>query len=133
MHKLVKICFITVPPPELLVPPENITAAVYTNITFSCTGRGFGEVEVVWTRPLSKVTVTAVHTTVRNDEQIISTLMIPYVVDIYSGQYCCVFKNRAGSSLKRCANLFVQGEYHLVLVHIQNFRNCIYKLNLCLS
>ena len=125
MRKLVKMCFITVPPPELLVPPENITAAVYTNITFSCTGRGFGDVEVVWTRPLSKVTVTAVHTTERNDEQIIDRLMIPHVVDIYSGQYCCAFENRAGSSLKRCANLFVQGEYHLIPKNFTNVKSCI--------
>ena len=98
----------------MLVPPENLTAAVYTKITFSCTGRGFGNVRVVWTRPPSKVTDTAIYTANRYDEHIIGTLTIPHVVDIYSGQYCCVIENHAGSSPRRCANLYVQGIYHIL-------------------
>ena len=104
-----KLRIITVPPLEMLIPPENITAAVYTEITFSCTGRGFGDVRVVWTMPPSKVTDTAVYTTNRYDDYIIGTLTIPHVVDIYSGQYCCVIENDEGPSPRRCANLYVQG------------------------
>ena len=107
-----KLCIvIIVPPPEMLVPPQNITAAVYTKITFSCTGRAYGDIKVVWTRPPSKVTETAVYTTNRYDSHVISTLTIPHVVDIYSGQYCCTIENSAGSSPRRCANLYVQGMY----------------------
>ena len=113
--------FNTVPPPEMLIPPENITAAVYTKVTFSCTGRGFGNVRVVWTRPPSKVTDTAVYTTNRYDDHVIGTLTIPHVVDIYSGQYCCVIENHAGPSPRRCANLYVQGTY-------ASFKYCTYVI-----
>ena len=101
----------TVPPPEMLVPPKNITAAVYTEITFSCTGRGYGDVKVVWTRPPSKVTDTAVYATDRYDEYVVSTLTIPHVVNIYSGKYCCTIENHAGFSPRRCADLNVKGMY----------------------
>ena len=109
----------TVPPPEMLEPPKNITAAIYTEITFSCTGRGYGDINVVWTRPPSKVTDTAVYAINRYDEYVVGTLTIPHVVNIYSGQYCCAIKNHAGSSPRRCADLNVKGTYiHMyILLH----------------
>lgn len=111
MYVACVVCHIAVPPPEMLIPPDNITAAVYTKITFSCAGRGYGAVKVVWTRPPSKVTDTAVYITERYDDYIVSTLTIPHIVDIYSGRYCCAIENHAGSSPRRCANLNVEGSY----------------------
>jgi len=92
-----------------LIPPKNITAAVYTSITFSCTGKGFGGVKVVWTKPLSKVTSTAVYTSRKNDDHITSTLTISRLVDIYSGKYCCAVENDAGTSELGCAYLHIEG------------------------
>ena len=85
----------------------NITASFYTSITFSCTGRGFGEVKVLWTKPPSKVTVTAIYTTKVYDDHVISTLSLTNVVGIYSGSYCCAIVNHVGSSPVICAKLSV--------------------------
>ena len=97
----------SVPPPELLIPPENITVSAYSEVTLSCTGRGFGDVKVVWTKPPSKVTTTALYATERYDDKIISILTIPHVVEIYSGTYCCAVVNHVGSSDVQCASLQV--------------------------
>ena len=86
-----------VPPPELLIPPENVTVLAYTEVTLSCTGRGFGDVKVVWTKPPSKVTTTAVYTTEQYDDKVVSTLTIPHAVEIYSGTYCCAVINQVSS------------------------------------
>ena len=93
------------------MPPENITASVYTSVTFSCTGRGFGDVKVVWTKPPSKVTTTAVYTSKRNDDHIVSTLTLSHLVAIYSGRYCCAVENHVGSSELGCAYLHIEGSY----------------------
>ncbi|XP_065894569.1 hemicentin-1-like [Dysidea avara] len=98
---------INVPPPELLIPPENITVSAYSEVTLSCTGRGFGNVKVAWTKPPSKVTTTALYATERYDDKIVSTLTIPHVVEIYSGTYCCAVVNHVGSSDVQCASLQV--------------------------
>ena len=97
----------TVPPPEITIPPDNITTTPYTNITFSCTGMGFGEVKVIWTKPPSKVTAAAVYTADRYDDHVISTLTLNHVVGIYSGSYCCAIVNHVGSSAIECADLKV--------------------------
>lgn len=94
------------------MPPENISTAIYTDITFSCTGRGFGEVTVIWTKPPSKVSATAVYTTNRYDDHVISTLTLNHVVGIYSGTYCCAIINHIGSSPIKCAQLSISSKLH---------------------
>ena len=79
----------------------------YSNVTFACTGRGFGEIKVIWTKPPSKVTTTAVYTFNRYDDHVISTITLNHVVGIYSGHYCCKIINHVGSSPTRCAQLTV--------------------------
>ena len=121
----------------MLIPPKNITAAVYTEITFSCTGRGYGDIKVVWTRPPSKVTDTAVYTTNRYDEYVVSTLTIPHVVNIYAGQYCCTIENDAGSSPRRCADLYIKGTYILLqccIIYMANQKlyRCKY-IHICIN
>ena len=96
-----------VPPPEITIPPQDISTTTYTNVTFSCTGRGFGEIKVIWTKPPSKVTATAVYSFHRYDDHVISTLTLNNVVGIYSGRYCCAIINHVESSPIRCAQLTV--------------------------
>ena len=105
------VFYFTVPPPEITIPPQNISTTTYTNITFSCTGRGFGEIKVIWTKPPSKVTATAVYTFNRYDDHVISTLTLNHVVGIYSGRYCCAITNHVGSSPIRCAQLIVTSKF----------------------
>jgi len=102
---------IVVPPPELLIPPENMTVSAYTEVTLACTGRGFGDVKVIWTKPPSKVTATALYATERYDDSIVSTLTIPRAVEIYSGTYCCAVVNDVGSSDVQCASLQVKSQF----------------------
>ena len=68
---------------------------------------GFGEVKVIWTKPPSKLTTTAVYKTDRYDDHVISTLTLSHVVGIYSGSYCCAIVNHVGSSTIKCAHLKV--------------------------
>jgi len=119
--------FLVVPPPKMVIAPQNITAAVYRSITFSFTGRGFGNVKVVWTKPPSKVTLTAVYASERNDNHITSTLTISHLVDIYSGMYCCAVKNHVGSSELGCAYLHIEGSYYLQLCCIS-----VYQISMCI-
>ena len=93
------------------MPPQNISATPYSNITFSCTGRGFGEIRVIWTKPPSKVTKSAEYTFNRYDDYVISTLTLNYVVGIYSGSYCCAIVNHIGSSPVECAHLKVTSKF----------------------
>ena len=93
------------------MPPQNITASAYTTITFSCTGRGFGDVKVIWTKPPSKVTSTAIYTSDRYDDHITSTITLTHLVDIYAGRYCCAIENHVGSSELGCAYLHIEGAY----------------------
>jgi len=104
--------FHSVPPPELLIPPENITVSAYSKVKLYCTGRGFGDVTVVWTKPPSKVTTTAQFYTERFDDRIVSTLTIPHAVEIYSGNYCCSIVNHVGSSDVQCASVQVNSKYY---------------------
>ena len=108
--------YFTVPPPEITIPPQNISTTPYTNITFSCTGRGFGEVKVIWTKPPSRVTATAVYTFNRYDDHVISTLTLNNVVGIYSGSYCCAIVNHVGSSAIECAPLKVTSKFSFISV-----------------
>ena len=101
------------PPPEITIPPENITTTTYTSITFSCTGRGYGEVKMIWTKPPSKISTTAVYTSNRYDDHVISTLTLKDVVGIYSGSYCCAIINHVGSSTIECAQLKVTSKFCL--------------------
>ena len=103
--------YFTVPQPEIAVPPQNISTATYTNVTFSCTGRGFGEIKVIWTKPPSKVTKTAIYTFNRFDDYVISTLTLNHVVGIYAGRYCCAIINHSGSSPIRCAQLTITSKF----------------------
>ena len=105
------LLYIAVPPPEITIPPENITTTTYTSITFSCSGRGYGEVTVIWTKPPSKVSTTATYTFNRYDDHVISTLTLNYVVGIYSGSYCCAIVNHVGSSPVECAHLKVTSKF----------------------
>ena len=116
MFYLLCVHFCLVPPPELLIPPENITASAYSEMALSCTGRGFGDVKVVWTKPPSKMTTTAQYSTERYDDRIVSTLTIPHAVEIYSGTYCCAVVNHVGSSDVQCASLQVNSK----LIHTCN-------------
>jgi len=100
----------SVPPPELLIPPKNISVSAYSEVILSCTGRGFGNVKAVWTKPPSKVTTTALYATERYDDSIVSTLTIPHAVEIYSGTYCCAVVNHVGSSDVQCADLQVNSK-----------------------
>jgi len=86
-----------------------MTVSAYSEVILSCTGRGFGNVKVVWTKPPSKVTTTALYATERYDDSIVSTLTIPHAVEIYSGTYCCALVNHVGSSDVQCADLKVKG------------------------
>jgi len=101
-----------VPPPELLISPENISMSAYSEVKLSCTGRGFGDVKVVWTRPPSKLTTTAQYATERYDDRIVSTLTIPHALEIYSGSYCCAIVNHVGSSDVQCASLQVKSNLY---------------------
>ena len=94
-----------------MIPPENVTVLAYTEVTLSCTGRGFGDVKVVWTKPPSKVTTTALYTTERYDDRVVNTLTIPHAVEIYSGTYCCAVINHVGSSDVQCAILQVKSQF----------------------
>ena len=62
---------------------------------------------MIWTKPPSKVTATAVYTFNRYDDHVISTLTLNHVVGIYSGHYCCEIINHVGSPPIRCAQLTV--------------------------
>jgi len=110
LHNGILYHLILVPPPELLIPPENITTSAYSEVILSCTGRGFGDVKVVWMKPPSKVTTTALYSAERYDDSIVSTLTIPRAVEIYSGIYCCAIINHVGSSDVQCATLQVNSE-----------------------
>jgi len=125
--------YFTVPSPEITIPPQNVSAAIYTNITFSCTGRGFGTVKVVWTKPPSKVTSTAVYTSERNDDHIVSTLSLVNLVAIYSGTYCCAIENHVGSSIAKCAKLSITSEllvkYYVRICIIATEIIIIYTIN----
>jgi len=103
--------FHSVPPPELLISPGNITVSAYSKVKVSCTGRGFGDVKVVWTKPPSKVTITAQYDTERYDDRIVSTLTIPHALEIYSGTYCCAIVNQVGSSDVQCASVHVNSKF----------------------
>ena len=107
-----------VPPPALLIPPKNITVSAYSKVTLSCTGRGFGDVKVVWTKPPSEVTTTALYATERYDDKIVSTLTIHRVVEIYSGIYCCAVINHVGSSEVQCASLKVNSKFKGMYVSV---------------
>lgn len=122
------------PSPELLTPPENVTVSAYSKVKLSCTGRGFGDVQVVWTRPPSKVTTTAQYSTERFDDKIVSTLTIPHAVEIYSGTYCCAIANHVGSSDIQCASVKVNSEFSSLYTlkyqkktatSLINFRACL--------
>ena len=118
------------PPPEITMPPENISTTPYTSITFSCTGRGFGEIKMIWTKPPSKVTATAVYTFNRYDDHVIGTLTLSHVVGIYSGSYCCAIVNHVGSSTIECAQLKVTSKLVYVLLLYNNVIRYIVLLHL---
>ena len=103
-----------VPPPELLISPENISVSAYSEVKLSCTGRGFGDVKAAWTKPPSKLTTTAQYATERYDDRIVSTLTIPHALEIYSGSYCCAIINHVGSSDVQCADLQVKSISSLI-------------------
>ena len=102
----------------MLIPPENITTSAYSEVILSCTGRGFGDVKVVWMKPPSKVTTTALYSTKRYDDSIVSTLTIPHAVEIYSGTYCCAIINHVGSSDVQCATVQVNSELLRIMLRM---------------
>jgi len=75
---------------------------------FRCSGKGYGDKQVTWSKvESSKLPATAVTTQYNTSDEIISTLKITGIIGYYKGYYYCSIKNSAGIQHSRHAYLNV--------------------------
>ena len=85
---------VLVPPPQILMQPENTTAADPFGAHFTCSANGYGEIKIdwysenEWQNLPSKVIISEEHTT----ERVTSILFIPHVTLEDEGGYFCAVK-----------------------------------------
>ena len=86
-----------------------MTIHIFESVSFNCTARGFGLLEIIWKRIRHAIPVTAEITQVKSLNEITSVIKISTTVGYYSGQYYCIAKNEVGETISRIANLNVIG------------------------
>ena len=85
---------LVVPPPQIIVQPQNTTAAEPFGAHFTCSANGYGKIKFDWYKANvqenlpSKVTISEE----RSSEKVTSTLFIPHVVLEDEGGYFCMAK-----------------------------------------
>ena len=95
--------------PIILEQPNNMTINVYESVSFKCTARAFGVLQVAWKRVKHKMPVTAEINEEKSLNEITSILKITKTAGYYSGQYYCVAENQFGKVVSWIANLYIQG------------------------
>ena len=97
--------------PVIVQQPMDAMAPVTTNVTFTCTGRGYGDVIVNWektrnNRPIP-ISDRATFDTITVPDLISSTITIPNVLRSDRGRYQCVFNNSEGETISKVARLTI--------------------------
>ena len=99
--------YLAVPPPQILIQPENTTAADPFGAHFTCSANGYGEITIDWYNEIvqenlpSKVIISEEHTT----ERVTSILFIPHVTLEDEGGYFCSAKIGRVSTKSKIAYL----------------------------
>ena len=100
--------------PVFLKHPGTTTVNISTNVTFSCTAKGFNITDVIWRKVgSSRLPLAATVTIKRSPSKVRSILKITNAAGYYTGKYYCKAINTAGQTSSNQADLIVQGDYAL--------------------
>jgi len=108
-----------VPPPQIIVQPQNTTAAEPFGAHFTCSANGYGTIKLEWYKANvqenlpSKVTISEEHSL----EKVTSILFIPHVVLEDEGGYFCTAKIGRVSTKSNIAYLENIGEYIITVIY----------------
>ena len=104
--------FTVVTLPAFLKHPGAAKVNIFTNITFSCTAKGFNITDLVWRKVgSSRLPSTATTITEWSSNEVTSILTITETAGYYTGKYYCTATNKAGETSSNQAVLSVQGYY----------------------
>ena len=110
------LLFTVVTLPAFLKHPGAVKVNIFTNITFSCTAKGFNITDLVWRKVgSSRLPLTATTITEWSLNEVTSILTITETAGYYTGKYYCTATNKAGEKSSDQAKLLVQGYYSLCI------------------
>jgi len=98
------IAMYTVPPPDIIEQPEDISIPQDTTVTFNCEATSYGDTTYFWQRVDGGELALSRATGVNSKK-----LTISNVVPDDTGSYVCVASNKDGKTASRKANLNVEG------------------------
>ena len=102
-----------------LKDPVSATANISTNVTLSCTAKGFNITELIWRKGgSSRLPLTATNKTKWSSNEVTSILTITKTAGYYRGKYYCVATNNAGEASSNQAQLLVQGYYFMLYIEV---------------
>ena len=101
----------TVSPPVILQHPKDVNIMAFGIAKFQCAAKGY-DANITWQKhELSLLPRTSrIYNDAKDEDEIKSILEISNAVGYYTGKYCCIAYNEAGS-VSSCANLTVKGTY----------------------
>jgi len=110
--------FITVPCPEIILPPQNITVLPGRTANFTCLALSHSGIVYKWTRSDSQQLPdkSIEHTTLwpfvpmHNHITTVRVLEVPDSLPAVEGWYCCTANNECGN-VTSCAWLEVDGKF----------------------
>jgi len=95
--------------PVIVQQPMDEMVPVTTDVMFTCTGRGYGDVIVTWEKTRNNrpnpISDSATFDIITVPDLISSTITIPNVVRSDRGRYQCVFNNSEGETISEVAQL----------------------------
>ena len=113
--------------PVFLKHPGSATVNISTNVTFSCTAKGFSIIDVVWRKvgssrlPLATTIITKWSW---SSSEVTSNITFIKVVGYHMGKYYCTAMNEAGETSSKQADLLVQGYYswlHISITYVRTY------------
>ena len=117
-------CF-TAYPPEITEHPKSIRTDISASISFQCTSKPYGNIQIQWNKVgSSKLPKSATTFTNRTQDGVISTLKFKSVIHPYMGYYYCTVKNEIGEVNSSVAQLHINSKSYKRSMHLSKV--CFY-------